>query len=288
MPRDFRNARAIRSVPVSTTVPTDGQALVYNAATGLYVPTDIAGGGGGWTNIYTVDYSALPTGGSVVMPAGAAVIDGKNWYVENPTAANEMRIVNGEGLVIDPNATSTDWFGNTRTAPIFSTLITELAPEWTLADEFRIWIMFSTSGIDANFEFADFCIENHRWIGGSWGTFTARGYDSGQKWAFRFDLGGATSTQLDSTAGYLANDVICLRFTRLWYIESYTGTSVGGNFPAFDTLTLRASQQYGASAAVTMLETTIANGLGFAFGVQTVNTLNSVRAAIQKLSIDTK
>jgi hypothetical protein len=43
------NARRLQGRPISPTAPTDGQALAWSAASGLWLPQTIAGGGGGDT-----------------------------------------------------------------------------------------------------------------------------------------------------------------------------------------------------------------------------------------------
>jgi hypothetical protein len=45
------DAQSIRSYPVATTAPTNGQVLVFNATTGQYEPDLVAGGGGDATSI---------------------------------------------------------------------------------------------------------------------------------------------------------------------------------------------------------------------------------------------
>lgn len=79
-----------------------------------YIPS--SGAGGGWTTTYSVDFSSLATG-SHPGGDGTVTIDGKTWYAQNVANSDEMRTVNGEGLVIDPNGTSSTLFNGTRDCP---------------------------------------------------------------------------------------------------------------------------------------------------------------------------
>ena len=95
------NANVLQGIPISAEPPNDGDLLLYDAS-GRRLTFGQPTPPPAWQTGYSVDFTALTTGSSAVMSSGAHTIDGKTWYVENASAADELRVVHGEGLVIDP------------------------------------------------------------------------------------------------------------------------------------------------------------------------------------------
>jgi len=80
----------------------DGSSVTVGSGLSLSGGTLSATGGGGYSTVYEVDFSTLP---SQVLSGGTATIDGKVWT--NTNAANAgAEIVNGQGLNFNPTSNS--------------------------------------------------------------------------------------------------------------------------------------------------------------------------------------
>jgi len=236
----------------------------------------------GWTPVYSVDFSALATG---VTPGadGAVTIDGKTWYAKNVANVAEMRTVNGEGLVIDPSAVSSDLYGPTYTAPTWAIKWSDLGipPD----SDYRIWLKFATTGIASDFETADFAIEQFQTT--TYRIALARLFSTGsggQCWQVRRTLAGGTSTPASGTDNP-SHDVVLISGRGQGITSILTGASVGGNFPDQASLTLRQLAVVDFSGGnPAILHST--NNLAFAFACYPVNTSNSLRASISKFLVE--
>ena len=67
--------KAIQGEPVSTTYPTNGQALVWNSGAGAWQPSSVSGGGGGVTMAYQLGDLAAVRTSSTVLTIGAGCAD---------------------------------------------------------------------------------------------------------------------------------------------------------------------------------------------------------------------
>lgn len=237
-----------------------------------YIP---GGGGSGatWVTSYNVDFSSLSTG---VHPGGdgTVTIDGKTWYAQNVANSNEMRTVNTEGLVIDPSAAATDWYGPTRTAPNFSLKLADLDVNLQKAAVTRFWLYATSTGMDATFETQEFGIGQFqattmlqslaKLYNGSAVVFSAR------------TLRDGTTTVAEFTANS-SDDVWVLQLHGSGRMEVFTGVYSGG-FPAVTALRRR--------AAITAWDVRAMDNLAFSFAAATVNTSNSFRAVLAAMKVE--
>lgn len=244
-----------------------------------YIPS--TGSGGGWTTAYSADFSAMSTGGSAVLADGANTLDGKTWYVENAANADELRIVNSEGLVIDPNATSSTNYNATRTAPNLQIKISDIVPAANPNDaaEIRVWAMLTTTNQDADFE--NVGIGLTKFQSNDMSYISARGMSGGslRNFSLRHALG--VTLEVNHGTAHNTKDVFVLRWRGADELESYLGASEGGAFPAASSLTLIGVMAMGAAAQ-------LANGseLAFLFNAFPANTSNSFRAALKKFRVE--
>lgn len=109
---------------------------ILNFSSGATTPAS-----GGWVTDYDSDWSQLPT--SVVSGNGNFAIDGKTWTVANFANAGTFQITNGQGLVIQCNATNSDWNPpTTDTLPKvslpLSALMPVMDPTWNLRISARL------------------------------------------------------------------------------------------------------------------------------------------------------
>ena len=79
------NARRLRGIPLSPTAPTDGQGLTFDAASGLWVPTTLSGGGGG-----NVNGQASSVDSEIALFSGTG---GKT--IKRATGTGFVKVVNG-------------------------------------------------------------------------------------------------------------------------------------------------------------------------------------------------
>lgn len=255
--------------------------------------TPLSGGGGGWQTAYSVDFTALATGGSAVMSNGANTIDGKTWYVENSANADEFRVVNGSGLVIDPNATASDFFNNTRTAPLISAKLIDLNASliWQRCVAYRAQVLWTSNGtLDANFETFSFGIECpfQPSSGQQWTDLIARGFDSGNGnacWWFGTTRAGSTTRGTPNTAR-TTDDISCVLHRGMGLTEFYTATSSGGDFPTDDNYYLRALSQPSGNALITIPAVTAINTQSLVIAAYPNNTSNALRIAIKKFKLE--
>ncbi len=247
-----------------------------------YIPGGGGSDGSAWTTAYSVDFSTLSTG---VHPGGdgTVTIDGKTWYAKNVANSEEMRVVNGEGLVIDPNANSSDIFNGTYTCPVFACRFSELGI--LNVSEARIWTTFAFTGIDADFEQVGVMIEQLQST--IWHAALVRVYDSlrgGQGWDVRRAINFTTARPSGKTDN-LTDDVLLLQWRGLGRVAAFTGPSSGGNFPAMSAMRQRheVSENWGAGTGPDILS---ALDLAFAFYVCPVNTSNTLRGSLKKFLVE--
>jgi hypothetical protein len=109
------------------------------------VPTD-------WTSIYEVDFSTLST--QNVNASTTASFAGKQWFVENGANSDWIGVSSSvNGLLLDPNATSTDFFNGNRTCPLIGIKLNTLISDFDFEKyDVRYYLRFGIFGSDANFE----------------------------------------------------------------------------------------------------------------------------------------
>lgn len=84
----------LQNQPVSAAVPASGNVLTWNGA--AWAPAAGAGGGGGYTTVYDVDFTTLP---AQVFAGASAVIDGKTWAIYNGGGTFSGSIT-GAGMIL--------------------------------------------------------------------------------------------------------------------------------------------------------------------------------------------
>jgi hypothetical protein len=83
----------------------------------------------GWSTVYEVDFSTLPT--QDLIAGGAFTIDGIGWTVENVAKVDVFAVTNGTGLQINlKEFQASTYYNGTRTAPIITAPITTFFPAW--------------------------------------------------------------------------------------------------------------------------------------------------------------
>lgn len=190
--------------------------------------------------LLNVDFRTLPT--QDLIAGGTFTIDGKTYYVDNEANASKLTVTNGIGLEIDSNGN--DAFGSTtRDSPLVGIKLTDIDPSAIFQDLsfVRLWIIFSTVGLDANFERFTAFFENKQdvFASGSWQNWQGfKQNNSGNIFGAISGFNGGLNQTPNST-DFLSDDVMMLKLYSAGYMEFYTGVSVGGDFPSSGAMRLR-------------------------------------------------
>lgn len=285
-PQHF-NANVLQGIPISTEPPSDGDLLLYDAS-GRRLVFGQPSQPPAWKTGYSVDFTALATGGSTVLSNGAQTIDGKTWYVENASAADELRVVHGEGLVIDPNSTSTDYYSSTRTCPNVQVKLTNLSSQLNVNDvsEIRVWCLIAASNIDNNFEtimvgLTKFQSQQQAYCLSRANVFVVKNF-------LRRTLDDST-WDIDLGTSHITKNVFVLRWRGGNAVDGYVGNDVSGAFPSSASLVplgTMTGESSGTGYAFGPSRLTSADDLAFIFTVYPVNTTNAVRGSLKKLLIE--
>lgn len=141
------------AVPYSLATWSTGQYLTRDATGTLAwgTPAGTATGGGGWTTILDLDFSAQAT--QAMATDGNYTIAGLTFSRQNAASdATAMALTNGSGLVIQPIA-ATDYFNATRTLPLVRLTLSQLGiPNLAWSTGIRIWAYVSTAVYSANYD----------------------------------------------------------------------------------------------------------------------------------------
>ena len=117
--------------------------------------TVISASNPGWITAFDVDFTTATPASFTTN--GDHTLGGLPFVLENMANADSIATVAGVGLVIDPNATASDFFATVYTAPAAVLPINRSIPGFNLRDyEIRVWAIMEVTGSDANFEIADF------------------------------------------------------------------------------------------------------------------------------------
>lgn len=158
MRREFVNANAVQGIPVHRSQPVGGDTLVYDEASRRFAfGAATSGPSAGWELVYEVDFTALST--TTASGNGAFSIDGITWTVENYANADYIRVLNGTGLQIDPNATASDYWVSVRSAPLLSVPLSALVTDYDwMSDSIRVFSQVGATNADQNYELSAFGI----------------------------------------------------------------------------------------------------------------------------------
>lgn len=119
-----------------------------------YIPQTVSlgGGSGGWQFGYEIDFTAQGT--QAVSADGAFSIAGKSWTVSSFANSRTFGLLNGTGLRIYPNATTSDYQNpSANSAPRISIPVSTLIPGFSYpTNAIRVWTQSAFSGVDTNFE----------------------------------------------------------------------------------------------------------------------------------------
>ncbi len=252
-----------------------------------YIPT--ASQDSSWTTAYEVNFAGLTN--SSAAGNGSYVIDGKTWTVENFSAVDSIGIVNGTGLVINPNATNSTYYTNIRTTPVISVPLSSLFSSFDpTVHEVRIWFHNDVTTCDSDFEIATFGITKIPYPGTSTQlTFHyCNGYSSGLGGRFRCTrhFRGTNLNELyygpSETASLLQMD---RNGSNFWF---YSGTMSGGNFPAANSLTLRGvlSSVVGLSSTVSTITFNNPSDYNIEFTAYPSNTNNSFTSYLARMRVE--
>lgn len=243
----------------------------------------------GWQTAYEVDFTALTSSGSTVISNGANVIDGKTWYVENSANADELRVLNGTGLVISPSTVSTDIFNSTRSVPLISVKIADLLPSgvyWQQLAGLRVTAIFGVTGLDSNFDHVAFALENFQAVGGMQRAEILKLYDTTTKFIVRRTVAGLSSAY-PSHLDNLTHDVVRLHMDTIGHFEMFTAASASDNFPSEANYQSRSHldlASYSDRVWTSLIKTN--DALAFAFHAGDTNSSGTPRGWIKKFRVE--
>lgn len=282
--------------PVSASGGLTGSLQMLNVSSsylvggpGIFVATSSTGqvtiSSGRWVDALDINFTVLP---AFTASDGSNTIGGYSWVGNNiSSGADFVGIAPGDGLRIDTNATSTDFFNGNETAPVLRLNIADVVPRWNVNDyELRLWAQMSGSQQDAQFEYCA--------VGFTRATFAASGrYRMFAVHKANPGYVGAGQIDWDSTeaAASLAmtpkninvihmTDIRTGSFYNATSTASYAGPNYAG-FPDFNSLT-------SAGTISTNLASPPISGsrdLCIAFWAMTLNTTNAFSASLQRLKL---
>jgi len=188
---------------------------------------------GGLRKVLDIDFRLMVT--QDLIGGGSFTIGGQTWVTRNEGNATVLKVLNGTGLQIHPDATSSAWGRpTTNNAPgIYlddpNTVLAEIA-------NFRgfFWrVHLDTSSADAATEYAVIAYDHK--VGYSLGmTATGVGHDGANPKVFQFRDSSTTTDTVDASHAGAAAVIAVNNHCTGW--DSYTGT---GTDPALSALTVR-------------------------------------------------
>lgn len=137
------------------------------------------GGGGGWQTALDVDFTAQPD--QTLSPDGSYTIAGLSWSKKN--SGNDqvaMALVNGVGLVIQPKANNTDYWGQTRSCPGIWLSFAQIVPDYHPGMAVRLYAHNSANNGAAPYDCAVLAVDPNIDTGASsYGFALKRGFYGG-------------------------------------------------------------------------------------------------------------
>ena len=295
------------SVPVSTPIANDdhskvlrefiqasagGAAFTINRFLVVYEGTAMAipdPTSGGLVSIYSVDYTAQA---SQTFASGPVTIDGITAHVENAAIATTFDILNGTGMRIVPagNALGGAPPPNRANAPIITYRFEDI--DTRVRDrnysEIRVWALLTLVAPN-NLNALGVAVENYQ------SSFVAAdslylgayfSYSGGNSWNAYIAQGASVNSYALSSNAYNSNDVVCLVRKNPFLMDVYTGASVAGAFPTFDSLTLLGMIGAVASSP-NSLEGKFSNNLGVHFvAASNTDAVGGSSMTVKKMKIE--
>lgn len=290
MRRALVNANAVQGIAVRQSTPADGNTLVYDAASRqLEFGAPTSGPSAGWTVEYEVDFTTLST--TSATGNGSFTIDGVTWTVENYANADHVRLLNGTGLQIDPNATASDYWVSVRTAPLLSVPLSSLIADYDwMSDSVRVFCEVGAANSDQNYELSAFSITKLPYPGftGQVAYQLTHGYAGAglvrEARMLRGNNVGSAGYAVSDDAGLIELGPAALDAAFL------SGTMSGGVFPAASAMALRgvASLRPAGGFQATPLLFASNDEPRIEWAAYPVNTANAYSAHLKRLRVERK
>lgn len=214
-----------------------------------------------WFTVYDVRWDLQPTGSYGAN--GDRTINGAVWSVTNYVNAKSIGIIPGTGLVVGCNANSSEYgFGGNRNAPLLSTQVKNLFPQFSLASHrFRVWALLNPDNLSANFEAAFLAVENSGGLGVQQTYTEKRAFvTTSPRYATQIQFSGSNIANGPSQASDQTHNVLMIQWGSERQVSFWSGRSVDGiNWPTDANLRLRTS--YTADFN-TNFGATVGSGLG--------------------------
>lgn len=237
-----------------------------------------------WTTIYDVDFKTLPSASWA--SNGPQTLKGVTWQVENRASADFIGINPQTGLEFDCNAVNSDYgFATTRTAPLISTRIQNIFPQFSLADHrIRAWAMVSQTNADQATEKLTLGLERNGNYG-DWGIAESR-TDGGGAGGWQIQAATAGGNIVNQTPIALGgHNTIMLQYFDDRFIEVWTGLAVNGQWPSTGSMQLRGSVLM--NNGVLYVHNLSGSGeLGVVLAAATNNTTNTFTGSFWKFKLD--
>lgn len=252
-------------------------------------PTTIFITGSGWTTVYDRDFALEPN--FTASAGGVQTIAGLQVNVVNFNNAEFVGIVNGEGLIIDPNANNSDYYLTVHTAPALYVTMSSLIPDFSFSDyEIRLWLQYYNQNDDANFEFIRWGLERADWSSNQNYALTfQKGFAGGVTHACAFWSGSVEYIVRGVTA---TNNVGCIHAKDDRNFDWYTTSSSLGQMPptpagmTYSGQVRGAGQQAGTNNVTLVPIWNTGSNVCIFMVSQPVNTNNSLRTVIRRLRLE--
>lgn len=237
-----------------------------------------------WTTAYEVDFKTLPSASWV---NSTQSLGGVPWTVENKANADFIGIDPQVGLQFDCNAANTDYgFATTRTAPLISTKVQNLFPNFSIVDHrLRVWVYLSSTNADQATEKSFLGLERAFAVG-DWSVVQSR-TDGGGTGGFQIQANSAGSNLVNQTpvTTFNTHNVMMMQFNNNREIDVYTGQGVGGQWPSTGSLNFRGSVLM--NNGVLYVNNLSGSGdFGVTLGLATNNTNNNFTGSFWKFRLD--
>jgi hypothetical protein len=272
----------------SGTVPVLlGVCVAKNQDSGIWyaeiIPESLAGGSsGGLQTIYDKDLSTLVT--TANFADGANLIDGHTWTASNMANATQFKIVNGSGLVMQPNTTLSRLFD--RTCPLITIPVTSFSASLTeqSTNEIQAWFMF-TNNQAADTDSSVFGFETNPYNASNYTRFClSRGYYGGNGNVIEA-VENTVRTAFSVLGVDTSHDVIMARWLNITYGELYSGASVAGAWPALSSLRFRGFFRSPSSTSVAFAPNLTGRNIGLIVATYSYNALGTFITTLNKMRI---
>lgn len=180
MDRQFGSAQGMiarRGASEWTGLARSNDSATYLDGTGVYTQPS-ASGGTNWVTAIDLDFSAEAN--QTLSSDTTYSIGGVTWTKVNSSADRvAMAVVNGSGLVIQPNAGSSIYNGTSRTCPYLYADMASIIPGFYLDIPLRIWLYVSVDNITASGDGCGMSLDNLSTNTNTTSIFTVRRVNNG-------------------------------------------------------------------------------------------------------------